>query len=215
MNFAREGIPFILIALALATAAYATALMRRSWPLWLLAFVLTLLVLWVAYFFRDPERTGERGESLVISPADGRVIEIVEVDEPAFLKGRAIRISVFMNVFNVHVCRAPEAGRVEAVERHDGSFRAAWHDHASEQNERVTIRLGDGPDASRFTLVAGLIARRIVCKVSRGEQVSAGQRIGLIQFGSRVDVDLPQGAEVVVSVGQRVFAGRTPIARRG
>src|SRR5687768_16129541 len=112
MNFAREGYPFILIALVVAAAGYTAALMRRSWPLWLLAFVLTILVLWVAYFFRDPERTGARGQDLVISPADGRVIEIVEVDEPSFLQGRAIRISVFMNVFNVHVNRYPTSGRV-------------------------------------------------------------------------------------------------------
>ena len=113
MSVAREGIPFILIAVAVAIAAFALALTKRSWPLWLIAFVLTLIALWVAYFFRDPERTGDRGDKLVISPADGRISHIVEVDEPNFVHGKAIRISVFMNVFNVHVNRYPVSGVVQ------------------------------------------------------------------------------------------------------
>ena len=139
MNFAREGIPFILIAMALAAASYAGALARRSWPLWLLAFVLTLLVLWVAYFFRDPERSGPRGEHLVISPADGRVIEIKEVDEPAFIQGRAIRISVFMNVFNVHVNRYPVSGKVAYVHYNPGKFLNAAAEKASLENEQSSV----------------------------------------------------------------------------
>ena len=105
MSFAREGLVFIGIASAAAATAYAFALARRSWSLWLLAFVLTILALWVAYFFRDPEREGERGETIVVSPADGKIVMITEVQEPAFIGGTAIRISVFMNVFNVHVNR--------------------------------------------------------------------------------------------------------------
>jgi phosphatidylserine decarboxylase len=105
LNFAREGYPFIGIAMALAIAAYALALARRSWSLWLLAIVITVLALWVAYFFRDPERTGERGTHLVVAPADGKLIMITEVDEPNFIGGRATRLSIFMNVFNVHVNR--------------------------------------------------------------------------------------------------------------
>ncbi|MGH7690506.1 MAG: phosphatidylserine decarboxylase, partial [Gemmatimonadaceae bacterium] len=113
MSFAREGMPFILVAAVIAVAAYGLALNRRSWPLWLLAFVLTLIAIWVAYFFRDPERSGPRGDALVIAPADGRIVHITEVDEPAYLRGRALRISIFMNVFNVHVNRYPVSGTVE------------------------------------------------------------------------------------------------------
>ncbi|HEV8495374.1 MAG TPA: phosphatidylserine decarboxylase, partial [Gemmatimonadaceae bacterium] len=112
MNFAREGLSFIAIAALVAVGAFGVALTRRSWPLWLVAFGLTIVALWVAYFFRDPQRIGERGERLVISPADGKVVMITEVDEPTFIHARAIRVSIFMNVFNVHVNRYPVSGFV-------------------------------------------------------------------------------------------------------
>ncbi|HEV2017398.1 MAG TPA: phosphatidylserine decarboxylase, partial [Gemmatimonadaceae bacterium] len=115
MNFAREGLLFIAIAAVIAAGAFGFAVTRRSWGLWLAAFVLLLLALWVAYFFRDPERIGERGPSLVVSPADGKLIMITEVDEPSFVKGRVIRLSIFMNVFNVHVNRYPVDGVVTYI----------------------------------------------------------------------------------------------------
>src|SRR3954465_3028042 len=112
VSFAREGLIFIAIAALIAAGTFALALNRRSWPLWLLAFILTVLALWVAYFFRDPERSGPRGERVVIAPADGKGVLIQEVDEPTFMGGRTKRISIFMNVFNVHVNRYPVSGTV-------------------------------------------------------------------------------------------------------
>jgi phosphatidylserine decarboxylase len=212
VNFAREGIPFILIAMALAAAAYAGALARRSWPLWLLAFVLTLLVLWVAYFFRDPERSGARGEQLVISPADGRVIDIVEVDEPAFLQGRAIRISVFMNVFNVHVNRYPVSGKVAYVHYNPGKFLNAAADKASLENEQSSIGVQTTRHRVLFRQIAGLIARRIVTYSREGDDAEQGERMGLIRFGSRVDVFVPVGSVVKVKLGERPQAGVTVLA---
>jgi phosphatidylserine decarboxylase len=212
VNFAREGIPFILIAMALAAAAYAGALARRSWPLWLLAFVLTLLVLWVAYFFRDPERSGARGEQLVISPADGRVIDIVEVDEPAFLHGRAIRISVFMNVFNVHVNRYPVSGKVAYVHYNPGKFLNAAADKASLENEQSSIGVQTARHRVLFRQIAGLIARRIVTYSREGDDAEQGERMGLIRFGSRVDVFVPVGSVVKVALGERPQAGVTVLA---
>ncbi len=212
MNFAREGIPFILIAMALAAAAYAGALARRSWPLWLLAFVLTLLVLWVAYFFRDPERSGARGEQLVISPADGRVIDIAEVDEPAFLQGRAIRISVFMNVFNVHVNRYPVSGKVAYVHYNPGKFLNAAADKASLENEQSSIGVQTARHRVLFRQIAGLIARRIVTYSREGDDAEQGERMGLIRFGSRVDVFVPVGSVVKVKLGERPQAGVTVLA---
>ncbi len=212
MNFAREGIPFILIAMALAAAAYAGALARRSWPLWLLAFVLTLLVLWVAYFFRDPERAGARGDQLVISPADGRVIDIVEVDEPAFLQGRAIRISVFMNVFNVHVNRYPVSGKVAYVHYNPGKFLNAAADKASLENEQSSIGVQTARHRVLFRQIAGLIARRIVTYSREGDDAEQGERMGLIRFGSRVDVFVPVGSVVKVTLGERPQAGVTVLA---
>ena len=212
MNFAREGIPFILIAMALAAASYAGALARRSWPFWLLAFVLTLLVLWVAYFFRDPERTGERGTDLVISPADGRVIEIVEVDEPAFLQGRAIRISVFMNVVNVHVNRYPVSGRVAYVHYNPGKFINAAAEKASLENEQMSVGVQTTRHRVLFRQIAGLIARRIVTYSREGDDAEQGARMGLIRFGSRVDVFVPVGSTIRAKLGERPVAGTTVLA---
>ena len=128
MNFAREGLLFIGIAAVIAASAFGFAISRRSWGLWLAAFVLLLLALWVAYFFRDPERTGERGASLVVAPADGKLIMITEVDEPAFMQGRATRLSIFMNVFNVHVNRYPVDGVVRYIHYNKGKFLNAATD---------------------------------------------------------------------------------------
>ncbi len=212
MTFAREGIPFILIALGLAAVGFTAALLRRSWPLWLLAFVLTVLVIWVAYFFRDPERTGPRGRDLVISPADGRVIEVVEVDEPAFLQGRAIRISVFMNVFNVHVNRYPVSGRVAYVHYNPGKFLNAAAEKASLDNEQMSIGVQMERHRVLFRQIAGLIARRIVTYSRVGDDAEQGERMGIIRFGSRVDVFVPVGSTIRAQVGDRPAAGVTVLA---
>jgi phosphatidylserine decarboxylase len=196
LKIAREALPFA------ATLLFASAL--GAWLVHPLALLpggaLLAFVLW---FFRDPERRPPCDPELVISPADGRI-----------LQAGPRRVSIFMNVFDVHVCRAPCGGRVVGVERHRGQFLAAFHDRASEHNERVSISIDAGVAELRFVLVAGLVARRIVCKVAPGQTLAAGERVGLIRFGSRVDVDLPPGATVEVARGQRVIAGQTPIARR-
>ena len=213
MSFAREGLTFIVIAALIAAGGYALALNRRSWPLWLLAFVLTLLAIWVAYFFRDPERTGERGERLVVAPADGKIVQIAEVDEPAFLQSKAIRVSIFMNVFNVHVNRYPVSGTVGYVHYNKGKFLNAAADKASLENEQSSVGLQS--DAGHRLLVrqiAGLIARRIVTYSKQGQKVQQGERLGIIRFGSRVDVFLPVGSKVLVKQGQLSTAGVTVLA---
>ena len=212
MNFAREGLIFIVVAVLLAAGGYAIALKYRSWPLWLLAFLLTLIAIWVAYFFRDPERTGERGERLVVAPADGKIVQIVEVDEPAFLQSRAIQISIFMNVFNVHVNRYPVSGTVGYVHYNPGKFLNAAADKASLENEQSSV----GIETERYRVlvrqIAGLIARRIVTYSKVGDEAKQGERFGLIRFGSRVDVFVPVGSRVMVSTGQITTAGVTVIA---
>ena len=213
MNFAREGLIFIVIAALIAAGGYALALNRRSWPLWLLAFVLTLLALWVAYFFRDPERTGARGKELVIAPADGKVVQVADVDEPAFVQGKARRISIFMNVFNVHVNRYPVTGTVKYVHYNKGKFINAAADKASLENEQSSIGLED-ESGHRLLVrqIAGLIARRIVTYSKVGDRVTQGERLGIIRFGSRVDVFVPPDANVAVKVGQVTYAGVTVLA---
>ncbi len=212
MSLAREGAPFIAVALVAAVAAFVIALARRSWPLWLLAFALTVVALWVVYFFRDPERMGERGERLVISPADGRVVMIAEVDEPAYLAERATRISIFMNVFNVHVNRYPVSGTVCYLHYNKGKFINAAHEKASLENEQMSVGIDTGRERVLVRQIAGLIARRIANYAREGQRVAQGERMGIIRFGSRVDVFLPVGATVRVAVGAYAVAGTTVLA---
>jgi phosphatidylserine decarboxylase len=198
--------------MALAIAAYALALARRSWSLWLLAIVITVLALWVAYFFRDPERTGERGSHLVVAPADGKLIMITEVDEPNFIGGRATRLSIFMNVFNVHVNRYPVDGTVEYIHYNPGKFLNAMAEKSSLENEQSSVGIQSGSNRILVRQIAGLIARRIVTYSQKGQQVKQGDRMGLIRFGSRVDVFIPTDAKMRAQLGELTTAGSTVLA---
>jgi phosphatidylserine decarboxylase len=209
VNFAREGLSFIVIAVLVAAGAFGLAVARRSWPLWLFAIGLTVIALWVAYFFRDPSRTGERGEQLVIAPADGKIVMITEVDEPTFIKDRAIRVSIFMNVFNVHVNRYPVSGIVRYVDRKAGRFMNAAAAQASMENEQTSVGIESGSNHVLVRQIAGLIARRIVTDAKEGDHVRQGDRMGLIRFGSRVDLFLPTTATMRVKVGDATYAGIT------
>jgi phosphatidylserine decarboxylase len=213
VSFAREGVVFIVVAALLPAGMFALAVSRRSWTLWLLALAVTVVALWVAYFFRDPERTGERGAHLVVAPADGKVVQITEVDEPSFIQGRALRVSIFMNVFNVHVNRYPVGGVVRYVRRTAGRFLNAAGERASLENEQVSV--GIQSDGMRVLVrqIAGLIARRIHTYSTEGQAVEQGDRMGIIRFGSRVDVFVPAGAAVArVKVGDVTIAGTTVVA---
>jgi phosphatidylserine decarboxylase len=205
----REGYRFIAIFAAVALALFWLDLPRLGW-------IGVILTLWCAYFFRDPERVTPIRQGLVISPADGRISAIEAVVPPPELdlpRDPAIRISVFMNVFDVHVNRAPMDGLIRRVAYVPGAFLNAELDKASLDNERqaLTLEIADGKLIG-VVQIAGLIARRIVKFVNDGERLSAGQRFGLIRFGSRVDVYLPAGATALVCVGQRAIAGETVLA---
>jgi phosphatidylserine decarboxylase len=210
--FAREGYPFILGAALLAAVAYMFALRLRSWPLWLLAFVLTIVALWVAWFFRDPVRTGDRGSNVVVSPADGKVVLITEVDEPTFVQSRSLRVSIFMNVFDVHVNRYPIDGVVRFVERKAGKFLNAVTEASSIENEQASVGIDTGSHRILVRQIAGLIARRIITDTQTGDVAVQGSRMGLIRFGSRVDVFLPLDAKLRVKLGDRAQAGVTVVA---
>ncbi len=212
MNFAREGLPLIAVAALVAVGAYAFALNRRSWPLWLLAFLLTLVAIWVAYFFRDPERSGARGDRVVVAPADGKVVLITDVDETTFMNGRTTRVSIFMNVFSVHVNRYPVSGTVTLVSRNAGKFLNAAAEQASLENEQNSVGITSGPHRVLVRQIAGLIARRIITYSEHGQQVEQGARMGLIRFGSRVDVFLPAGSALRVKLGDLTQAGTTVLA---
>jgi len=198
-------------------AAFATLLLYWLWhPLGWLAFGLTL---WVAAFFRDPIRTTPRGDKFIVAPADGLITMIAKVPPPSELRGpdaladgEYTRVSIFMSVFDVHINRTPIAGRVRRIAYVPGKFVNADLDKASEDNERQHI-LVESADGLRigFTQIAGLVARRILAFVKEGDPVEAGQRVGLIRFGSRVDVYLPGGVAPRVVLGQRSVAGETII----
>jgi phosphatidylserine decarboxylase len=190
-----------------------------DWLGWIMAGV----SLWVAAFFRDPIRTTPKGEGLVIAPADGLVTMIATVPPPKELAGEdglgegpLTRVSIFMSVFDVHINRAPIAGEITRVVYIAGKFLNAELDKASEDNERQHL-LVEGANGIRigFTQIAGLVARRIVPWVKAGDHVTAGQRVGLIRFGSRVDVYLPAGTASRVLLGQRTIAGETIVAKIG
>ncbi|MDQ6886788.1 MAG: phosphatidylserine decarboxylase family protein [Gemmatimonadota bacterium] len=209
MSFAREGWKFILLGMATTAILFWLAFSRRSWPVWMLAVVFAIVTGWMAYFFRDPERNGERGARLVISPADGRVVMITQVDEQAFIQGRATRISIFMNIFNVHVNRYPVDGVVRYLHYNKGKFINAAHEKASLDNEQMSVGIESGSSRVLVRQIAGLIARRIVNYAQDGDHVTQGARMGIIQFGSRVDVFLPTSTTVRVKVNDLASAGTT------
>ena len=202
----REGLYYILPLAGMTILAAIVGMTGTS----CLFFLLTAFCSW---FFRNPERTisdDEAKTAAVISPADGKVIRIEEIDEPKFLKTRCLKISIFMNIFDVHVNRIPFSGTIEAIEYRKGSFLSADLDKASDQNEKNMLLLKTEDDRKLlFIQVAGLIARRIVCWVQPGSNVSRGERFGLICFGSRLELFLPLNTKINVAIGDRVKSGST------
>jgi phosphatidylserine decarboxylase len=215
VKVAREGVSFILIAWLFALGAIALGATRHSLGWYLAAVPLVIVALWVVYFFRDPERTGERGDGLVVAPADGLVVMITDVEEPSFIAGDATRISIFMNVFDVHVNRYPVNGTVRFLKYNKGKFMNAAHDKASLDNEQMSVGIETGSRRVLVRQIAGLIARRIVNYARTGDSAAQGVRMGLIRFGSRVDVFIPPGSRVRVQVGERTIAGTTVLAELG
>lgn len=177
---------------------------------WWWGAILVALGLFVVYFFRDPERQIPSDPDAVVSPADGRVVEIV--DEPSGNRAGK-RISIFLSIFNVHVNRAPVSGQVCRLDYHRGKFMGAWKEKASTANEQNVITIATPAGEISCKQIAGLVARRILCWTRAGDEVKIGQRIGMIRFGSRVDLWLPADAEIVVKRGENVAGGATRIAR--
>jgi phosphatidylserine decarboxylase len=176
--------------------------------------VVAAVVTWlVLNFFRDPERTAPKGDDIVIAPADGRVIAVGPVFEPAYIDGQALRICIFMSPLDVHVNRFPVSGRVGYFEHVAGKFTPAFRDKASEDNDRTLIGIERGKDRVLFKQITGAVARRIVADIEVGQAAVAGERFGMIRFGSRVDVLLPLSAAATVGLNDRTVAGETVIAR--
>ncbi|HEY1962608.1 MAG TPA: phosphatidylserine decarboxylase [Rhizomicrobium sp.] len=203
-----EGWPFIAIAIAVN-------LLLILWLGWW-GLIAVPVALWVVAFFRDPDRMAPQGANLIVSPADGRLLPIIQATPPPELglpSAPRTRLSIFMDVFQVHVNRIPETGTVEGLAYRPGKFFNASFDKASEHNERMAVLLRlVGGQTLIVVQIAGLVARRISCALTRGQSVSRGDRFGLIRFGSRLDVYLPDGARVMVQEGQQTRAGETVLA---
>jgi phosphatidylserine decarboxylase len=208
---APEGAPFVGLGVAILVLAAAAAwLLGGAW--WIAPAAWLPIALWVPWFFRNPDRSGHGDPGVVLAPADGKVVSVTRVADADFMGGEALRVSIFMNVFNVHVNRVPVDGTVEHRDYRPGAFFNATLDKASELNEQMSlgIRTAQGPVVVRQ--IAGLVARRIVCDHHPGDRVQQGSRLGLIRFGSRVDTFLPSTVDVRVAVGDHTVAGQTRIA---
>lgn len=207
LGLAPEGLPFIGL-LALTTITFAAF---GCWPVALVSLIFTWFS---AFFFRDPERMIPVEPDIAASPADGRIVRVERRQNP-LTETDSVCVSIFMNVFSVHVNRSPVAGQVDVIRHTHGAFFNAALDKASTDNERCAYRLRDA-DGKDWVMVqiAGLIARRIVCRIAPGAALDRGERFGLIRFGSRVDVYLPEGYTPAVTVGDRVFAGESVIAQK-
>jgi phosphatidylserine decarboxylase len=206
MTFAPEGYPFIGFAALLTAVAF---ILGGAWAA-VLPFVLALFFAW---FFRDPERRAPEGDNIFVSPADGRIIEIRTVTEDKFLRSRALEISIFMSPLDVHVNRAPCSGVVESVVHSPGAFISAFKPEASVRNENVAMVLRGSGGSILVRQVAGAVARRVVCRVRPGDNLTKGQRYGIIKFSSRVDAYLPEETEIKVKIGDSVKAGETVIGQ--
>ncbi|HET7005135.1 MAG TPA: phosphatidylserine decarboxylase family protein [Candidatus Binatia bacterium] len=207
MRIAKEGWPLILSVSALALLA-----LLFGWKV--IGVVFVLLTAGVAAFFRDPERIIPTGDELVVSPADGRVVAIAPVEAGALFADAMTRISIFLSPLDVHINRAPVAGRVSDVRYQAGKFLPAFKAEASDSNEQNALHIVDERERNWGVVqVAGILARRIVCRAKAGDMLSRGERFGLIMFGSRTDIYLPQGCRVEATEGQRVRGGETIIGR--
>ncbi len=202
----RDGIPIIILLVVIAAALFLAGVFFYQ-PIVILAFIVAALCAFVAYFFRDPERTPPAGDDLILSPADGRVVVIEPLNENETL------LSIFLSVFDVHVNRAPIAGKIVGVEYREGRFMVANDKRASVENEQNVVTIENSHVRVIFKQIAGLIARRIVFWKQLGSSVASGEKVGLIKFGSRVDVIMPRSVTVSVKVGDHVAGGLTIIGR--
>jgi len=211
---AREGILFITIGAVLTIAFIFASLRYDSKFLFGSSIVLSILTIFVIFFFRDPNRTITATANELVAPADGKIVLIVDLDNHPFIGGPATQVSIFLNVFDVHINRVPTTGTIDYVKYNPGQFLVASADKASEVNEQTEIGMTT-PQGTKlvFKQIAGLIARRIVCTLSESDSVQAGERCGMIKFGSRTDLIVPKGTEIAVRLGQHVTGGETIMAR--
>jgi phosphatidylserine decarboxylase len=207
MRIAKEGYPLIFTAVILTLLAFVAGWMP-------LGIILGLIGIAIAAFFRDPERQAPVGEGLVVSPADGKVVSVAGVKGDSPFLGSATRVSIFLSPLDVHINRTPVEGRIAKVTYQQGKFLAAYKEEASQRNEQNALSIVDSKGRTLGVVqIAGVVARRIICRAKPGDRLARGERFGLIMFGSRTDTYLPESCQVEVTEGQRVKGGETVLAR--
>lgn len=208
---ALEGIPFVVAAGVLLIALGLAASMTGIGLLWGLTYAEAALLLFIVFFFRDPDRTIPKERGVIVSAADGKVVTVKEVEYPDISAEKLIQVSVFLSIFDVHVNRIPVSGKVREVKYFPGKFLLAWKEKASLDNEQTLISIDSEGKTIYLKQIAGLVARRISWQLDAGQSVEAGERFGLIRFGSRVDLLLPTDSRIEVRVGDKVKGGETVI----
>jgi len=214
LPFAREAAAELILT---TFVAFGLWIARAIWPggiLLGLAILVTLVWIGLLFFMRDPPRTPPDEEGIYLAPADGKVVAIDRIDEASFVGEPTLRIAIFLSLFDIHVNRSPVAGTVRKVRHVPGRFLQAFREEASQVNEYNDIGLEDGSGRILVKQIAGILARRIICTVREGDQVQAGQRVGMIKFGSRTEAFLPPDSRVEVQRGDKVRGGLTILARR-
>ncbi len=211
--FAKDGYPTMALATVVMAIVFYVALNYiHHWLAYLLMAIFFVLWSIVIYFFRDPDRTPPKGEHLVISPADGKVVLIKKVEEDIYLKAPATQISIFLSPLDVHVNRNPISGKLEYLQYHPGKYLMAWDENASELNERADFGvLHSSGTKLFFKQITGFLARRIVYHIKEGDDLTAGERFGMMKFGSRMDVIVPENVDIHVKEGDRIWAGRSTL----
>ena len=211
---ANEGYPFVIGALFTAVVLWGLWFYVPNLWSFLGGIFGALLIFFFAYFFRDPNRVIPKGESLLLSPADGKIVAIKQLDSHPWLKAPAVQISIFLSPLDVHINRIPISGKIEFVNYKKGKFLAAYSHMASEENEQTEIGLAtDSGTKIVFKQIAGVLARRIVCHLEKEQRVTCGEKFGMIKFGSRTDLIVPSGTQIDVQVGQRVKGGESVLGR--
>lgn len=211
VKLAKEGFPIVLALLLLSIVFVLGAVLTHGALLKILVLIIWLLILFSFYFFRDPDRVIPPGDNLIISPADGKIIVVEKTNEPEFLKTDVQKVSIFMSALDVHVNRIPIDGQVVYFNYKRGAYHPAYKDDASFFNEQTSISIENENVKILFRQIAGIFARRIVCKIREGTKVTRGERFGMIKFGSRLDLFLPLNVQVKVRLNQKVKAGETII----
>lgn len=211
--FAREGYTTIFVTMLFALIVSAGASYMDHWTAYVIYAVMVLLVAFILYFFRDPDREITPGDNLVLSPADGNVVQIKEIEEEHYIQGTAKQISIFLSPLDVHVNRLPISGELEYLEYHPGVYLVAWDHRASELNERADFGIKHATGTKVFfRQITGFLARRIVYHIEKGDQLTAGERFGMMKFGSRMDILVPADVEVNIKEGDKAVAGETILA---